>query len=213
MGNFPIVGARSSRDTVAMTYARSQVAPPVNTDVFTPCPDAFAGHSCVAQIGFQERTLIIGGNGSRIGFGFLVDSFAVSIYLYAVAQAIEPGRFRAAKKRRRNAVKRVSNHTHIVLSVDPEAVLGWTNEEVADRWLRVFQGVMPPASSGDQKQRIRMSLLSTPDRVKEVRKRLGSLSWLLRSLNEPIARMASQENNCSGRFWEGRFKRQALLEP
>jgi len=32
----------------------------------------------------------------------------------------------------------VSNHTHIVLSVDPNAVSGWTDEQVADRWLRVF---------------------------------------------------------------------------
>ena len=48
-------------------------------------------------------------------------------------QAIEPGRFRAAKKGGRNAVKRVSNHTHIVLSVDPKAVFDWTDGEVGDR--------------------------------------------------------------------------------
>jgi len=50
----------------------------------------------------------------------------------------------------------VSNHTHIVLSVDPQAVSGWTNEQVADRWLRVFPGAMAQASSDEQKQRVRI---------------------------------------------------------
>jgi hypothetical protein len=122
---------------------------------------------------------------------FLAESFAVSIYSYAV----------------------MSNHTHIVLSIDPQTVFDWTDDEVADRWLRVFPGAMTQASSDEQKQRIRMGLLSTPERLKEVRERLGSLSWFMRALNEPIARMANQEDGCTGRFWEGRFKCQALLEP
>jgi len=122
-------------------------------------------------------------------------------------------RFCGAKKRLRSAVKRVSNHTHIVLSVDPQAVSDWTDEQVADRWLRVFPGAMAHASTDEQKQGVRMGFLSTPERLNEVRDRLGSLSWFMRSLNEPIARMANQEDNFSGRFWEGRFKCQALLEP
>jgi hypothetical protein len=43
----------------------------------------------------------------------------------------------------------VSNHTHIVLGVDPQAVSGWTDEKVADRWLRVFPGAMAQAPSDE----------------------------------------------------------------
>jgi len=55
-----------------------------------------------------------------------------------------------------------------------------------------------------------MDMLSK--QVSEWRSRLVDISWFKRILNEKFARLACKEDGCTGRFWEGRFESQALLD-
>jgi len=106
----------------------------------------------------------------------------------------------------------MSNHYHLVLRLAPARAEGWTDREVVERWRRLYVG--PPCVGryleGCPLDEGETALLS--DCVRRWRSRLVDLSWFMRCLNEFIARMANAEDGCTGRFWEGRFKSQALLD-
>jgi hypothetical protein len=56
------------------------------------------------------------------------------------------------------------------------------------------------------------AILNHPGRVEQLRLRLTTPSWLTRFLTESIARVANREDKTTGRFWDGRFKMQRLLD-
>ena len=107
----------------------------------------------------------------------------------------------------------MSNHLHVVLRTRPAWVDSWSDEETARRWLLLFpkrktpQGKTLPPSPAE----INTIIKSEPG-IDVIRRRLVSISWFMRSLNENIARRANKEDGCKGRFWEGRFKCQVLLD-
>ncbi len=108
----------------------------------------------------------------------------------------------------------MSNHFHIVTHTDRERALRWNTEEVLMRWTQLFTG---PLLVTRYLSPVRTQMcLAEISKVEEIaatyRARLHDLSWFMRALNEPLARMANAEDHCTGHFWEGRFKSQALLD-
>ena len=106
----------------------------------------------------------------------------------------------------------MSNHYHVVLNIRTDIAQSWTDKEIIERWHSLFSG-------NYRSQRLLTGdLLNNSDTAqlhKDIviwRSRLCSISWYMRNINESIARQANKEDNCTGRFWEGRFKSQALLD-
>jgi REP element-mobilizing transposase RayT len=106
----------------------------------------------------------------------------------------------------------MSNHYHLVLYVDQNRASRWSDSEVIERWTRLFSGplLIQRLKSGHPLSAAQRDTVA--DIVAVWRQRLADISWYMRCLNEFIARRANAEDNCSGRFWEGRFKSQALLD-
>lgn len=105
----------------------------------------------------------------------------------------------------------MSNHLHLVLKLNPMQARKWNYAQVAKRWGQLFK--VPELIKRfltqellEREEKIAISILN------KWRDRLTSISWLMKCINEPLARVANKEDGVTGRFWEGRFKSQALLD-
>mgnify|MGYP001819254158 CR=1 FL=1 len=107
----------------------------------------------------------------------------------------------------------MANHVHVVVRTRPDVVAAWSGDDVAGRWWRLFPKRRDKSGQPAEPQPHELKMLTADEQVlSERRRRLSNLSWFMRCLCEPIARRANKEDVCSGRFWEGRFKSQKLLD-
>jgi len=106
----------------------------------------------------------------------------------------------------------MSNHTHIIVHINKTRSDLWGDREVIQRWHRLFKGIFLSQEYLAGKKLHKTQLRALKKTVKAWRERLTSISWFMRCLNEFIARAANNEDKCTGRFWEGRFKCQALVD-
>ena len=106
----------------------------------------------------------------------------------------------------------MSNHYHLVVRIQKQRALDLSIMDVVARWSALFSLPLLAKRYADNE---RLSDAEIDEAIRQIelrRTRLYDLSWFMRCLNEPIARMANLEDGCTGRFWEGRFKSQALLD-
>lgn len=120
----------------------------------------------------------------------LGDIFAINIAAYAV----------------------MSNHYHLVLHVDKDRADNWPEEEVLQRWGRLYKGsaLFQRYQAGAVLSDLEKKELSIFTR--KCRNKLHDISRFMACMNYTLAIMANREDGCTGRFWEGRFKSQALKD-
>lgn len=107
----------------------------------------------------------------------------------------------------------MSNHYHVILHINTACAKTWTDYEVVERWHQLFNGnVLSQKYLKNEGELPKAEWLVFQKIIDEWRCRLQDISWFMRVLNEGIAREANAEDGCTGRFWEGRFKSQALLD-
>ncbi len=107
----------------------------------------------------------------------------------------------------------MSNHVHVLLRNRPDVVQDWSDDDVARRWWRLHPKRRNEDGTPAEPEPCELAAIqATPERLAVLRARLASLSWLMASLCEPIARRANGEDGCTGRFFEGRFKAQRIVD-
>lgn len=105
----------------------------------------------------------------------------------------------------------MSNHYHLVLHVDRVRARQWSLNEVVKRWTQLFS-VPPLVARWQSGQADAVEREAAESIIESWRSRLWNISWFMKCLNEHLARRANAEDHCTGRFWEGRFRSQALLD-
>ena len=106
----------------------------------------------------------------------------------------------------------MNNHLHVLLRLDPDIAASWSDEEVVRRWGRLC----PPRDKSRRPLPVSDDWiqwrLEDVQWVATTRARLQSLSWFMKYLKEPLARLANRQDDARGAFFESRFKSVAILD-
>ena len=91
----------------------------------------------------------------------------------------------------------MDHHLHVLVRLDPGVADGWSDEEVVRRWIALYP---PRTLDVDDLDTVRMWVEHERQDAKKVaayRQRLQDLGWFMKSLKEPLARLANKEDDCN----------------
>ena len=88
----------------------------------------------------------------------------------------------------------MSNHYYVVLYIDHATASSWSEAEVIEYWRQLFKGSLLSQRFSQGEALARSEQYALSDQVNEWRKRLMSISWFMRCVNEPIVREANHED-------------------
>ncbi len=88
-----------------------------------------------------------------------------------------------------------------MIKVDADKVKHWSDKDVLVQWHKGFKGTLLTHKFVKGEDLNEFEFKTVNDCITQYRQRLVDISWLMRSLSEPIARMANKEDKCTGRFY------------
>jgi REP element-mobilizing transposase RayT len=106
----------------------------------------------------------------------------------------------------------MDNHYHLLLKAMPDISKSWSAHEVIERWGRIHKIPTDVQQWYDGESLDSEKQEKVDAYIEKCRLKLGNLSNIMAEINEHIARRANKEDDCKGRFWEGRFSSQALID-
>lgn len=90
---------------------------------------------------------------------------------------------------------------HVVLHVDVDKALNWSNKQVLALWHTLYKGTLLTQKFMRDDELTASEFISLNETIAIYRARLYDISWFMRNLNEYIAREANKEDCCTGRFY------------
>jgi REP element-mobilizing transposase RayT len=106
----------------------------------------------------------------------------------------------------------MDNHLHLVVTTHPDRAQHWSDHEVATRWAALYPHRGPTGQEVAWSVQQIKTLAGDSVRCHELRRRLASISWMMKTRKERVARRANHEDRCTGHFWESRFRSVRLLD-
>ena len=106
----------------------------------------------------------------------------------------------------------MSNHYHLVLRIDTDLSQSWNLEVIFTQYAALHSCHTLVQQYLDGVELTPAQMITVYELAEIYRERLSSISWFMKLINQHIAIKANKEDNCTGKFWESRFRSQALLD-